>query len=258
MKIATWNVNSIRMRQDRVLAWLDKERPEVLCLQETKVPDELFPREPFEAQGYEVALFGQKAYNGVAILSRVPLEDVTLGLGDGEDGEGGEPARLVAAKVDGVRVASVYVPNGQRVGSDKYEYKLRWMARLRSWLDRTAQADAPLMVCGDFNVAPEDRDVHDPAAWEGQVLCSEPEREALRCVMGFGLVDGFRRQRPEAGLYSWWDYRQLAFPKNRGLRIDHLLCTEPLAARISSAVIDREARKGKQPSDHAPVVAEIQ
>ena len=258
MKIATWNVNSIRMRQDRVLGWLERERPDVLCLQETKVPDSLFPREPFEAQGYQAALFGQKTYNGVAILARAPLEDVTVGLGDGEDGDEGEPARLVAARIDGVRVASVYVPNGSAVGSDKYAYKLRWMARLRSWLDRTAQADAPLMVCGDFNVAPEDRDVHDPAAWEGQVLCSEPEREALRGVMGFGLVDGFRRLRPEPGLYTWWDYRQLGFPKNRGLRIDHLLCSEPLAGRMTSAVIDREARKGKQPSDHAPVVAELE
>ena len=253
MKIATYNVNSIRMRQDRVIAWLDAHRPDVLCLQETKVPDDLFPREPFEAQGYHLALSGQKGYNGVAILSRAPLAGVLRGLDDGEDEA---EARLIAADVDGVRVVNAYVPNGQAPGTEKYDRKLRWMARMATYV-RAAAARGPLVVVGDFNVAPEDRDVHDPSLWEGQIHCSEPERAALRSIVDAGLVDGFRQLRPEPGLYTWWDYRQLSFPKNKGLRIDHVLVNPAVAGRLREASIDRDARKGKQPSDHAPVVAVI-
>jgi exodeoxyribonuclease III len=254
VKIATWNVNSIRMRQDRVLAWIDQHRPDVLCLQETKVPDDLFPAERFEAAGYQAALFGQKGYNGVAILARSPLGDVSRGLGDGED-TGDEPARLVAARVDGVRLASVYVPNGKAVGTDKYAYKLRWLARLRAGLEHTGDPGAPLVLCGDFNVAPEDRDIHDPEAWAGQVLCSADERAALAEVRAWGLDDVYRRHHPEGGRYSWWDYRGMSFFKDRGLRIDHVWATAPLAARSTACEIDRDARKGQNASDHAPVIA---
>ena len=256
VKLVTWNINSIRMRLERLLGWIDRNRPDLLCLQETKVPDDLFPRAPLEERGYHVALHGQKGYNGVAILSRLPLEAVTRGMEDGEeDGQ----ARLIAADVAGLRLVCAYVPNGQAPGTEKYEHKLRWMERLRAHLAPAiaARPDAPLVLCGDFNVAPEDRDVHDPAAWEGKIHCSEPERAALRAVAALGLGDAFRQVRPEPGLYSWWDYRMLAFPKGRGLRIDHVLATAPVLARVTSAHIDRDERKGKQPSDHAPVVVEL-
>jgi exodeoxyribonuclease-3 len=251
MKIATYNVNSIRMRQERVLDWIDRTAPDVLCLQETKVPDDLFPRAPFEERGYHVELWGQKAYNGVAILSRAPVANVTRGFEDGEE----EPdARLIAGEVGGLRFVNAYVPNGQAPGTEKYEKKLRWMARMANYIGRQGE---PLVVVGDFNVAPEDRDVHDPAAWEGQIHCSEPERAALRGIVAAGLVDGFRALRPEPGLYTWWDYRQLSFPKNKGLRIDHILVSPTVLPRLREASIDRDARKGKQPSDHAPVIAVI-
>jgi exodeoxyribonuclease-3 len=252
MKIVTYNINSIRMRLERLLAWVDAQRPDVLCLQETKVTDDLFPRAPFEERGYHVALWGQKTYNGVAIVARAPLSNVARGFGDGED----EPeARLIAADVDGVRVMNAYVPNGQAPGTEKYQKKLRWMARMANHVGAAAAGGAPVVVVGDFNVAPEDRDVHDPARWAGQIHCSEPERAALQGIVAAGLVDGFRQLRPEAGLYTWWDYRQLSFPKNKGLRIDHILVTPSVAGRLREASIDREARKGAQPSDHAPVIA---
>ena len=256
MKLVTWNINSIRMRLERLLGWIDRNEPDLLCLQETKVPDDLFPRAPLEERGYQVALHGQKGYNGVAILSRLPLEAVRCGMDDGEeDGQ----ARLIAADVAGMRLVCAYVPNGQAPGTEKYAHKLRWMERLRAHLAPAIQKRpvAPLVLCGDFNVAPEDRDVHDPAAWEGKIHCSEPERAALRAIAALGLDDAFRAVRPEPGLYSWWDYRMLAFPKGRGLRIDHVLATAPVMARVTSAHIDRDERKGKQPSDHAPVVVEL-
>jgi exodeoxyribonuclease-3 len=252
VKLATWNVNSIRMRQDRVLAWLDRNQPDVLCMQETKVHDELFPREPFESRGYTVALHGQKTYNGVAIASRLPMTDVVRGFA-GEDAP--EEARLISAEIAGVRVLSVYVPNGQAPGTPKYEHKLGWMGRLERHMAAMCGPEARLALCGDFNVAPEDRDVHDPVAWAGQIHCSEPERAALRAVAAVGLIDGLRHLRADSGLFTWWDYRQLAFPKNHGLRIDHLLITPRLAAALREVAIDRDERKGKQPSDHAPVIA---
>jgi exodeoxyribonuclease-3 len=252
MKLGSWNVNSIRARLPRLLAWLGEHLPDVVCLQETKVEDAAFPLLELRGLGYHAELFGQRTYNGVALLSRTPITEVTRGLGDGT---ADDQARFLCARTAGVRVASVYVPNGQAVGSDKFRYKLEWLRRCRSWLDRAARPDEPLVLGGDYNVAPEDRDVHDPVRWKDQVLCHPEERAGLAGIAGFGLEDLFRRRQPEPGFYSWWDYRQLSFPRNHGLRIDHLLATAPLASRCREVVIDRNARKGKDPSDHAPVVA---
>ena len=252
MKIATWNVNSIRVRLPRVLAFLARHEPAALCLQETKVVDGDFPYDAFRAVGYEVAHHGQKTYNGVAIVARTMPEAVVRGLDDGVD----DPqARLIAGTVDGIRVVSAYVPNGQAPDSEKYAYKLEWLARLRRHLEARYRDTEALLVSGDFNVAPEAIDVHDPAAWVGQILCTDKERAALRHVIDFGLIDLYRSLHPEGGRFTWWDYRQLAFPKNLGLRIDHLFVTPSLAARCIDAEIDREERKGKQASDHAPVLA---
>jgi exodeoxyribonuclease-3 len=256
MTIATWNVNSIRARHERVLAWLAAAQPDVLCLQEVKVQEAEFPAIEFRAAGYSAAVFGQKTYNGVAILSREPPEDVVRGLADA-GAEADSQARLIAATIGGVRVLSAYVPNGETVGSEKWAYKLRWLERLRAYLDVRCDPERPLVLCGDLNVAPEPRDVYDPAAWEGEVLFHPEARAALERVRSWGLIDVLRRHHAEPGLYSWWDYRQLAFPKNRGLRIDHVFASEPYARRSQDAFIDREARKGKQPSDHAPVVAKF-
>ncbi len=254
MKIATWNVNSIRARLPRVLAWLEAARPDAACLQELKCTDEAFPRAEIEAAGYRAAVFGQKTYNGVALLARTEPTDVVRGLDDGvEDPQ----SRVLAGTVAGVRVVCVYAPNGQEVGAPAYGYKLDWFRRLRGYLDRRHRPEEKLVVCGDFNIAPEARDVYNPAALEGQVLCSQPERDALANLCAFGLADTFRKHHAEAGLYSWWDYRMLGFPKNHGLRIDHLLATPPMLAACTAAGIDREARKGKQPSDHAPVTADF-
>ncbi len=254
MRFATWNVNSIRARLPRLLPWLEQSRPDVVCLQELKCVDDQFPLEEIRAQGYHPVFFGQRTYNGVAILARTPPEAVLRGFDDGEeDGQ----SRLIAATVAGVRVITAYVPNGQTVDAPAYGYKLKWFDRLLAYLERHHRPEQPLLLCGDFNVAPEPEDVYDPALWEGQVLFSLPERAALRKVVGFGLVDLFRKHHPEPGRYSFWDYRQLSFPKNKGLRIDHLYATAGLAQQCSAADIDREARKGAQPSDHAPVWAEL-
>jgi exodeoxyribonuclease-3 len=254
MKLVTWNVNSIRARLPRVAAFLKKAAPDVACLQETKVVDADFPADAFRELGYHSTFHGQKTYNGVAILSLAPPSEVVKGM---EDGEPDPEARLLAATIAGVRVIDVYVPNGQTVESPKYAYKLRWLARLRAFLDRRCRQDEPLVVAGDWNVAPEDRDVHDPAAWRGQVLFSEPEKAALREVAAFGLVDALREKNQEGGVYTWWDYRMGAFHRGFGLRIDHLLMTKPLAARLRSVVVDRDERKGPEPSDHAPLIAEL-
>jgi len=255
MLLATWNVNSVRARHDRLVAWLAKHQPDVLCLQELKVESSGLEALKLEEHGYRLVANCQRTYNGVAILSKEPLEDVAIGLGDGED----DPqARFVAATVRGVRVLCVYVPNGSEVGSDKYDYKLRWLDRLRAYLDANCDPAAPLAICGDFNVAPEARDVFDPGLMEGDTLFHPSARAALANVMDWGLVDAFRIHEDAAGLYSWWDYRMLGFPKNRGLRIDLILATPSLAARVQGGFIDREERKGKQPSDHAPVVIRIE
>lgn len=256
MKIAAWNVNSVRARQERLLGWLAQAKPDVVCLQELKCEEGDFPAEEIRAAGYSFAINAQRTYNGVAILACAPLEitDVVKGLSDGVDDT---HARLIAGTVGGVRVLSVYAPNGQAVGSEAYHYKLEWYARLRRYLDARHSPDEKLVLCGDWNVAPEPIDVHDPAAWEGQTLFSQPERDALNTLCAFGLVDTWRRVHPDEQKFSWWDYRMLGFPKNRGLRIDHLLATAPLAEKLVAAEIDREMRKGKQPSDHAPVWAEF-
>ncbi len=252
MKLVTWNINSIRAREARLAAWLTAERPDVLCLQETKVEDQGFPVEALRALGYEVATFGQRSYNGVAIASRTPIADVARGMGDDESDT---EARVIAATVDGVRVVCVYVPNGQDLSSEKYPYKLAWYRRLRRYLERTSSPEAELVVCGDMNVTADDRDVWSPAQWAGQIHCSPDERAALADMIGFGLVDVFRKLHPDGGVYSWWDYRGVSFFKNQGLRIDHVYATAPLAARCTACTIDRTARKGQDASDHAPVIA---
>ena len=254
MKLATWNVNSIRARQERLHRWLSANEPDVLCLQELKVTDDAFPLLPLRALGYHAAVHGQKTYNGVAVLSRVEPVAAERGFGDGGDDS---QARLVTALVGGVHVVSAYVPNGQEVGSDKWAYKVEWLKRLRAWLDRRFAKSDLVALCGDFNVAPEARDVHDPAKWEASVLFHPEARAALENVRAGGLVDAFRLHHQAGGFYTWWDYRMLAFPKKEGLRIDHVLLSEPLAAKCTAALIDRDERKGQQPSDHAPVVVEL-
>jgi exodeoxyribonuclease-3 len=254
MKIAAWNVNSVRARLDRLVDWLKSAQPDVVCLQELKCTDAEFPMEAVRAAGYHAVTHGQKTYNGVAILAKVEPTDVVCGLSDGVDDS---HARLIAATVNGVRVVSAYAPNGQEVNSPAYEYKLQWYGRLRRYLDSRHKPGEPLVLCGDWNVAPEDIDVWDPPLWEGQTLCTPKERAALRELCAFGLTDTFRKLHPGEQRFSWWDYRMLAFPKNKGLRIDHIFATAPMAERLVAADVDREARKGKQPSDHAPVWAEF-
>jgi len=251
MQIVSWNVNSIRARLERVVPWFEDNLPEVACLQETKTVDEDFPAEAFEAMGYQVTRHGQKTYNGVAILSRGPLGGVRRGFDDGQD----EPqARVLAGTFQGVRVVNVYVPNGKEVGNEKWSYKLDWLGRLKNYLVDRCDPEEPLVLCGDFNIAPEDRDVAKPAAWAGSVLCHPEVRAAYQSLLDWGLTDAQRIYTEEEGLYSWWDYRRLAFPKNDGLRIDLHLVTEQAAERTTSVEIDREARKGEKPSDHAPVI----
>jgi exodeoxyribonuclease-3 len=254
VKLATWNVNSIRAREERLLRWLGATQPDVVCLQELKVVEDAFPLLALRALGYHAAVHGQKTYNGVAILARSEPSEVERGFADGGDDS---QARLVAARVGELRVVSAYVPNGQEVGSEKWAYKLEWLRRLRAWFDRRFRPTERIVLCGDFNVAPEARDVCDPVAWEPSVLFHPEARAALESVRAWGLVDAFRLHHQAPGFYTWWDYRMLAFPKNQGLRIDHVFVSEPVAATCRAALIDRNERKGKQPSDHAPVVVEL-
>ncbi|MEO8977240.1 MAG: exodeoxyribonuclease III [Casimicrobiaceae bacterium] len=255
MKLATWNVNSLNVRLPRLVAWLAATAPDVVCLQETKLEDARFPRDALRDAGYEAHFAGQKTYNGVAIVVRRELaaDDVVRGI----PGYADTQQRVIAATVAGIRIVCVYVPNGQTVGSEKYTYKLGWYRAAAQYAKAELAAHPQLAVLGDFNVAPEARDVHDPARWEGQVLVSEPERAAFRELLALGLQDSFRLFDQPPGTFSWWDYRMLAFPKNHGLRIDHILMSAPLAARCASCRVDRNARKGEKPSDHAPVIAEI-
>lgn len=252
MKIASWNLNSVRARRERLLRWLREKQPDVLCLQELKGTDEVFPHDEVRAEGYQTALCAQKTYNGVAILSRVGLDRVERGLGDGVDDA---QARLVAADAGGVRILSVYVPNGASVGSDSWAYKLAWLERLRAHLERGCDPAQPLALCGDWNVAPEDRDVANPEQWKDGVLCHPDARRALQRILEWGLVDAFRRVNPDRVAFTWWDYQRLAFPKGDGLRIDHILASQPLAQLLRAVEIDRDERKGKLPSDHAPIFA---
>ena len=252
MKIASWNINSLRKRQDRLFAWLESAQPDIVCLQETKCSDEQFPVLALQSAGYYSAYHGEKSYNGVAILSKRKPQDVRASLCD----EIIDPqARVIAAKIDNLRIYSIYAPNGQAVGSPAYDYKLNWYARLRDCLSKKKNRE--LIVCGDFNVAPEDIDVYDPALWRGAIMCSDGERTAFRQLCDVGLIDTLRLHCQESGLFSWWDYRMLSFPKNRGLRIDAVLANKSLAGKCTAAGIDREMRKGKEPSDHAPVWAEF-
>lgn len=257
MRIATWNVNSVRARLERLLAWLERADVDVVCLQELKGETDVFPYDAIEAAGYHAAVYGQKTYNGVAILSRTAPTHIQRGWPEAPPaGVDEEQARLIAATVDGVRTVTAYVPNGQSVGSDAWAYKLAWLRQLRSYLEQTADPATPLVLCGDFNVAPsDDADVAKPEKWQGSVLTHAEAREALTTVTSWGLTDAIRLHHDGPGPYSWWDYRHLAFPKGNGLRIDHIFATEPLATRCTDATVDRDERKGPKPSDHAPVVA---
>jgi exodeoxyribonuclease-3 len=256
VRIATWNVNSVKQRVPRLLPWLDERRPDVVCLQETKLTDVAFAEllgDELSARGYEVAVHGEAAWNGVAILSKVGLADVVPGLPDGP-GFPHQEARAVSATCDGVRVTCVYVPNGRSPGSEHYEYKLRWLAALR---DMVAAGPDAAVVLGDMNIAPADEDVFDPAAYEGQTHVTAPEREALRALQVVGLRDVVRDRWPGKRIFSYWDYRAGMFHKDLGMRIDLVLASEPVAARVQAAWIDRQARKGSGPSDHAPVMVDL-
>lgn len=253
VRLATWNVNSLRVRLPHLKDWIAANPVDAIALQETKLPDPDFPREEVEALGFAAVFSGQRTYNGVAILSKETPSDVVAGIPGFED----EQRRVLAATIAGVRVIDVYVPNGQAVGSEKYQYKLRWLAALEGYVAAQLARHPRLVVLGDYNIAPEDRDVHDPKAWEGSVHVSEPERAALRALVDTGLEDCFRRfEQPEKS-FSWWDYRMMAFRRNAGLRIDLILASRPLAEKCAACHIDKAPRRLERPSDHAPVVADF-
>ncbi len=258
LRVGTWNVNSLGARLPRVEEWIGYAHPDVLCLQETKVADAAFPSLRFHALGYESAHHGNGRWNGVAILSRVGMSDVTSGFSD-PDGEREAPdeCRIVSATCGGVRVSSLYVPNGRSLDSEQYQLKLAWLDRLRKDLESRHDPGERLVLCGDFNIAPDDRDVYDPAQFEGATHVSKEERTALQRLEAWGLEDAFRRRYQQDRLYTWWDYRAGAFHQHRGMRIDLVLATRPLAERVSFALIDRFARKGKLPSDHAPMLVDF-
>lgn len=253
MRLATWNVNSLKVRLPQVLQWLSVHQPDVLCLQETKLADANFPEHDIRAAGYHALYNGQKTYNGVAILSKTPAGDALMAIPDFSDPQ----KRILAANLAGVRVICLYVPNGQSVDSDKYRYKLDWLAAAIAWLKRELAMNSRLAVVGDFNIAPEERDVHDPKAWEGQVLCSTPERRAFQDLLAVGLRDSFRLFEQPAQSFTWWDYRMNAFRRKMGLRIDHILLSDDLAQACRTCAIDIEPRRAERPSDHAPVIVEL-
>jgi len=253
LKIATWNVNSLSVRLPQVLDWLAAHQPGALCLQETKLTDDKFPHAELAAAGYESQWFGQKTYNGVALLTRTPATEVTKNIPGLDDPQ----ARVIAGTVQGVRVIGAYIPNGETTGSDKFLYKLRWLDALRAWVAQQVALYPRLVLVGDYNIAPEDRDVYDPVAWAGQVLCTPEERAHFRGLIDLGLHDAFRLFEQPPKCWSWWDYRNLAFRKNQGLRIDHILVSDALRAGVTSCVIDKPTRKNERPSDHAPVIAEL-
>ena len=254
MKIATWNVNSIVARLPNVIRWLDKVQPDVLCMQETKVLDEKFPFDVFAEHGYRCITLGQQSYNGVAIASRESCEARYRGYpGDDTDAH----ARLLASSFSDIQIVNVYIPNGQMVGSERYQFKLEWMDRLRRFFAENYDPKIPVMLCGDFNVAPEDRDVHDPRLWQERIMCSERERTALQNIKQWGFTDAFRQWVETGGHYTWWDYRAGAFRRNMGLRIDHIWVSDPLASRNKQTWIDIEPRTWERPSDHAPVIVQF-
>ncbi|QVL53788.1 MAG: exodeoxyribonuclease III [Cyanobium sp. M30B3] len=262
MRVASWNVNSVRTRLDQVLAWLQQEQPEVLCLQETKVDDPLFPHQAFAALGYSAAISGQKAYNGVALLSRQPLEDVRIGFsallpGDGAAAELDQQKRVISARLDGLRILNLYVPNGSSLTSDKYTYKLQWLACLGRYLAAQEAQGEPLCMLGDFNIGPEDRDLPNPERQTGGIMASAAERQALRQVLGERLHDVFRVFEPETGHWSWWDYRSGAWERDQGWRIDHIYLDAELLELATGCLIHKATRGNLQPSDHAPVVVNL-
>jgi exodeoxyribonuclease-3 len=253
LKIATWNVNSLRVRLPDVLTWVASARPDVLALQETKLEDQHFPVEELRAAGYHLAYAGQKTYNGVALLSKTKLHDIATDIPSLVDPQ----RRILAATVGGIRIINLYVPNGESVDSDKYRYKLDWLAKVTEYIRQELLQHSQLVVLGDFNIAPEDRDVHEPLAWQGHVLVSELERKAWRHLLATGLHDAFRLFNQPPASFSWWDYRKAAFQRNAGLRIDHVLLSQALVPRCQTVSIDKTPRKAERPSDHTPVVVEI-
>jgi exodeoxyribonuclease-3 len=253
MKLATWNINSLNVRLPHVLDWTARHQPDVLCLQETKLEDPKFPADALRDAGYEAIVHGQKTYNGVAILSRLPMSEAQSGIPGFED----EQKRVLSATISGVRVVCAYVPNGENLTSPKFEYKMKWMEAFRLWLKDELEHYPKLAVVGDYNVAPEAQDVHDPALWENKIHFTEPERKQLHALFDLGLVDAFRLfDQPERS-YTWWDYRMMAFRRKMGLRIDHILLSPELAKLCTSCTIDVEPRRLERPSDHAPVIAEL-
>ncbi len=262
MQIATWNVNSIRTRLSHVITWLQDAEPlDLLCLQETKVTDDKFPYDEFHAIGYHSTVYGQKTYNGVALISRQPLQEIHYGfaaiVGSDQVGDLDDQKRVITGILDGIRIVNVYIPNGESVGSSKYDYKLNWMGMLKRYLSILLRDQTtPIVLCGDFNVAPADKDIHDPQK-AGQIMASDPERQALAEIAHLGLTDAFRHFTPDPGYYSWWDYRAGSFPRNKGWRIDHHYISQALVGRAQSCVIDVEPRGWEKPSDHTPVVLEL-
>ncbi len=253
MKLVTWNVNSLTVRLPQVLDWLAAHGPDVLVLQETKLTDDKFPHQAFGDAGWQVQWFGQKTYNGVALVSREPAADVVRNIPGFDD----EQARVIAGSVAGLRVIGAYFPNGQEPGSEKFAYKMRWQDALREWVRAELAAHPQLVLMGDFNVAPEDRDVHDPVAWAGQIHCTPEERAQFQGLLGLGLHDAFRLFEQPPRSWSWWDYRNLAFRKNQGLRIDHVLVSDALRPRVAACTIDKAPRRNERPSDHAPVLVTL-
>lgn len=251
--IATWNVNSLRVRLPHVLSWLERVKPDVLALQETKLPDADFPIEAIREAGYEVVFSGQRTYNGVAILSRNKAAEIITDLPELDDPQ----RRVLAVVIDDIRILNLYIPNGESVDSDKYQYKLSWLKQLDVFLKQELQKHPKLIVLGDFNIAPQEIDVHEPKLWEGKVLFSLPERQAFRDMLAEGLTDCFRNMNPEEKSFSWWDYRLNAFRRNMGLRIDHILASPALISHCDKCYIDKTLRAEERPSDHAPVVAEF-
>jgi len=254
MIVATWNVNSINARQEHAVDWLKSAAPDVVCLQEIKTVDEKFPHDIFRQLGYETVSFGQKTYNGVAILSKLPMSEVRRGF---EADVADHPRRFISANIGGIEIINTYVPNGQMVGSEKYEYKLRWLADFKKHLEDTRSSANKILWCGDFNIAPEDLDVYDAAAYGQQIMCSPAERNALTEIRAWGLDDAFRITNKEGGHYSWWDYRMGAFRRNHGFRIDHIWVSSALSGNCQKAWIDKAPRKLEKPSDHAPVLTEL-
>jgi exodeoxyribonuclease-3 len=253
LKLATWNINSLGVRLPQVLDWLGTAQPDVLALQELKLPDDKFPLAELQAVGYDAVFHGQKTYNGVALLSKLPMTDVVRNMPTFAD----DHARTIAATVGGVRVIGGYFPNGQAPDSDKFAYKMRWLDGLQAFVANELKQHDKLVLMGDFNIAPDDRDVHDPVAWAGQIHCTPQERAHFQQLIGAGLHDAFRLFEQPPKLYSWWDYRLLAFRKNQGLRIDHILVSDALKPRVLACEIDKLPRKNERPSDHAPVVVTL-